>query len=280
MGLIYIRIYITVYRHSTDCFITLLLITMPPQPNPSSPQNDKQVANMVGFIRSEAAEKCMEIKQKARFEYERRFQQFKREKEQQVQAEINQKRQNSHIQRLIESSHKKSEANASLIVLRSALVETVKANVIKKLNKIEQNPSYPQLLVNLIVEGLLSVQEEQIQIRCRKVDEPIVQKILKDAENLFKKAVNESTGYTPTLEPLTIDTENYLPKPYEEGAVEYCLGGVEVSARKGKIVCKNTLDARLEHAFKYMLPHIRSCLFGEIQKKPNATELPHHLTNF
>jgi V-type H+-transporting ATPase subunit E len=253
---------------------------MPPQPAPGSPQNDKQVYNMVAFLKSEAQEKIMEIKQKAIFAYRAKFLELCREKQHLVDAEYKQKRQNSYIQRLIDSSHKKAAVNGSLIALRSALVDTVKETVIQKLDGIEKNAQYSVLLTNLIVEGLISVQEETIQIRCRKIDEDIVKKILKNAEDLFKKAVSESTGYTPVLAPLTIDTEHYLPGPYKVGAIEYCLGGVEVVARKGKIVCKNTLDARLELAFKHMLPYIRAYLFGEITKKVNTGELPHHLTNF
>lgn len=242
--------------------------------------NTKQITQMIGFIRAECNEKVQEIEQKAAAEYERRFQELKRDKEQQVQAEYKQKRQNAHVQRLIDSSHKKQDANASLIILRSALVDQIKTQAIKQLNGIEKNQNYGKFLTNLIVQGLISIQEEKIQVRCRKVDEAVVKSILKDAEALFKKAVTEATGYTPTLEPLTIDTANYLPEPYQEGAVEYCLGGLEVVARNGKIVCKNTIDARLELAFKHMLPHIRAYLFGEQPRKINDGTLPHHLTSF
>lgn len=235
---------------------------------------------MVDFLKSEAGEKCMEIKQKARFEYERRFRALIIQKKAQVDAEYKQRRQHSHIQRLIDSARKKSEANSGLSVLRGHLVETVRETVIHKLANIEQNPQYAELMTNLIVQGLIAVQEETCSVRCRKIDEPIVKKILARAEQLFKKAVEDSTGYLPHLEPLTIDTENYLPGPYKEGAVEYCLGGVEVVARQGKIVNNNRLDKRLELAFKNMLPHIRAYLFGEVPRKVNDGTLPHHLTNF
>lgn len=242
--------------------------------------NQKQINQMIGFIRAEANEKCQEIEQKASAEYERRFQELKRDKEQQVQAEFKLKRQNAHVKRLIDSSHKKQEATASLIILRSALVDTIKANVIKRLDGVEKNEKYGDFIANLIVQGLISVQEEKIQIRCRKIDEAIVSKVLKKAEDMFKQAVFDATGYKPVLEPLTIDKENYLPGPFHEGAVEYCLGGVEIVARGGKIVCRNTLDARLETAFKHMLPNIRAYLFGEQPKKVNDGTLPHHLTTF
>lgn len=41
-------------------------------------------------------------------------------------------------------------------------------------------------------------------------------------------------------------------------------GGIKVSARGGKIVCKNTLDSRLDIAFKEIKPQIR----GNIDIRP------------
>lgn len=251
-----------------------------PGPADAPQDNTKQMNQMIGFIRAEASEKVQEIQQKAAAEYERRFQELKRDKEQQVQAEFKAKRHNANVQRLIQSSHKKQEAKSSLIQLRSALVDSLKVSVIKKLAGIEKHEQYGQLICNLIVQGLIALQEEKIVIRCRKIDEPIVQKVLAQAEQLFIKAVADSTGYTPTLEPLTIDTTRYLPGPYQEGAVEYCLGGVEIVARGGKIVSNNTLDARLDLTARHLLPQIRAFLFGDVHMKQNSCELPPHLTHF
>ena len=41
-----------------------------------------------------------------------------------------------------------------------------------------------------------------------------------------------------------------------------CFGGVILTNEDGLIVCKNTLDARIELAYQYMLPTIRSSLFN------------------
>lgn len=242
--------------------------------------NQKQINQMIGFIRAEANEKCQEIEQKAAQEYERRFQELKRDKEQQVQQEFKAKRHTANVQRLIQSSHKKQEAKASLIQLRSQLVDSLKVSAINKLDKIENHEQYPQLLENLIIQGLIALQEEKCTIRCRKIDEAKVNSVLASAATKFKKAVADSTGYTPTLDALTVDTANYLPGPYQEGAVEYCLGGVQVVARQGKIISNNTLDARLDLVMKHLLPQIRAFLFGDVQMKENSYELPPHLLHF
>lgn len=41
-----------------------------------------------------------------------------------------------------------------------------------------------------------------------------------------------------------------------------CFGGVVMTNADGLIVCKNTLDARLELAYQHLLPNIRRSLYG------------------
>jgi vacuolar-type H+-ATPase subunit E/Vma4 len=44
---------------------------------------------------------------------------------------------------------------------------------------------------------------------------------------------------------LTLDTDRFLPEYDDNEGAESCLGGVILHAKKGKIVCSNTLDDRL-----------------------------------
>ncbi len=41
-------------------------------------------------------------------------------------------------------------------------------------------------------------------------------------------------------------------------------GGVELSSADGRIVCSNTLDARVHIAYQANLPTVRSALFGAV----------------
>ncbi len=145
--------------------------------------------------------------------------------------------------------------------LRDQKMNELKRTVIERLSGIEKNPGYEKLLINLIVQGLVRLQEERVQIRCRKVDEPIVSKILQEASKVYKDLVKKSTGYTPKLEELKIHPTP-LPAPYSPDAAEFSLGGVILVARNGRILCKNTLEARLETAFHQLKPQIRGMLFG------------------
>lgn len=240
---------------------------------------DRQINQMMEFIMEEANEKAEEIRQKATAEYESQFQEMKRDVEKKLATEFKSKREQHKVEKLIAASKKKQAALFSVMELRDKLMNEVKVAVLKKLEGVEKNPDYPKLLVNLIVQGLIRMQEERVVIRVRKIDEPLVAKILKTAEAAFKKAVKDSTGYTPELQPLTIDSK-YLPGPTAADNEETCAGGVVLVARNGRIVCKNTLDARLDIAFYQLTPQIRTMLFGlrpepknSFRNKPKPT---HH----
>ena len=69
-------------------------------------------------------------------------------------------------------------------------------------------------------------------------------------------------GNEPPLK-LTIDTKNYLPE-YNADAddkSQSCSGGVRMHARKGRIVCSNTIDERLQLCFEEAIPEIRKLMF-------------------
>ena len=65
--------------------------------------------------------------------------------------------------------------------------------------------------------------------------------------------------YSLTLKNIEKNTDR-LKKSQES---EICFGGVIMTNEDGLIVCKNTLDARLELAYQHLLPDIRSTLYSE-----------------
>jgi vacuolar-type H+-ATPase subunit E/Vma4 len=58
-----------------------------------------------------------------------------------------------------------------------------------------------------------------------------------------------------------VDTNTSRVKKSDESTI--CFGGVIMTNEDGLIVCKNTMDARLELAYQSMLPIIRSSLYDE-----------------
>ena len=55
----------------------------------------------------------------------------------------------------------------------------------------------------------------------------------------------------------------FLPEFIEssENPLDSCMGGILLHARKGRIVCSNTLDERLQLVYHQAIPEIREGLF-------------------
>ena len=45
---------------------------------------------------------------------------------------------------------------------------------------------------------------------------------------------------------LIVETNKFLPEFDETEGADSCMGGIMLHARRGRIVCKNTLDERLQ----------------------------------
>uniref|UniRef100_A0A0A9VZZ6 V-type proton ATPase subunit E n=1 Tax=Lygus hesperus TaxID=30085 RepID=A0A0A9VZZ6_LYGHE len=224
---------------------------------------DTQVKQMIEFIELEAQERVAEIRMKTDAEFESQYQEYKRNLEKKLADEFSAKREQHRTEKLIRTSQQRQKVLYSMLQFRFQKLEELKHDIINKLSNIDKNPNYSKFLVNLIVQGLLRMQEERVTVVCREIDIPIVTKILPEAANLYKQLVEKATGYKPSLEPLKIETKRYLASPYKEGShADFSLGGVELTARGNTIVCKNTIESRLDIAFQYLKPTIRSELFG------------------
>ena len=107
--------------------------------------------------------------------------------------------------------------------------------------------------------------EADVVIRCRKSDVELVKGLL---EGTGKEYTDKLKNEVPKLKGrdikcrLAVDEKEYLPElNTKESGLASCLGGVELRAQRDRIVCNNTLDARLELCYQEALPEIRSILF-------------------
>ena len=145
-------------------------------------------------------------------------------------------------------------------------MQDLKREVITKLAEVSRDPKYKELVRFLIAQGLMTLLEHEVTLQCRQEDLKIVEAELPTALKMFREQLIKSTGITPTCN-VTIDSKNFLPsgpKAGQQGAS--CAGGVILSARGGQIVCRNTLDSRLDIAFEHSKPQIRGTLFGFREK--------------
>jgi len=154
------------------------------------------------------------------------------------------------IDKKITESNEINKSRIQILKEREGGLSLIFDEAKNKLQEISHNhDKYKELIKKLLLQGLVMLKENEITVQCREEDIEIVQDSLSKA----KKDYEELTGGHVNI---SINKQVYLP-PYPE-----CSGGVVLSAEKGKILCNNTLDARLKNGYDLAIPKIRHLLFG------------------
>lgn len=217
----------------------------------NSEEAEKQINQMVEFIKAEANEKAEEIKVKAEQEFNISKLEFIEQAKKQIREEYHQKKLNEEIKKKIEKSSLVTHSRLSKIEKRNEIVEKFKDQALTKLSEVSSHPKYGDLLVALIVQGLIRLKEKDVTIRVRKDDEALVSELLENARELYRSTIKRDTSLDLDVK-LKIDSSEYLSG---------VSGGVTLICNKGKIVLNNTLDQRLNLAFHELKPIIRKIAF-------------------
>lgn len=113
--------------------------------------------------------------------------------------------------------------------------------------------------------------EAEVNIRCRKSDLALVKEVVGKAKDEYKALMkNEVKHFANRDVPIEIhiDDGRYLAEFDAKDGADSCMGGVVMHAKKGRIVCSNTLDARLQLVYQEAIPQIRSNLFNFVKNTP------------
>ena len=109
---------------------------------------------------------------------------------------------------------------------------------------------YKALVQSLLTQAFASLQAQDIVVRCRAADSGLVKGMLGAAAGDAAKRYFGGKACSATLDVAA-------PLADEE------IGGVWATASGGKVVCMNSLEARLAGAIDADSPVIRQLLFGE-----------------
>eukprot|EP01132_Coremiostelium_polycephalum_P011106 gene11106-13589_t len=223
--------------------------------------DDTQVAaqldQMKNFILQEAQDKATEIKTKAAQEFTSEKGRIFQNEKFKIIKEYEKKQKLIEVQKKINLSNELNKSRLSVLKVREECLREVVLEAQKRLATVsDDKEKYSVILKNLIIQGLFKLNENKISVVSRKEDHHIVEKVIKDAAAEYKKK-------TGTHVDITVDHERNLPqgpKPDYKGPT--CCGGVILSALDGRIICKNTLDARLEICYDQLTPVVRTKLYG------------------
>lgn len=95
------------------------------------------------------------------------------------------------------------------------IVQTVKKEALDRLEGVRSNPAeYKRLVKALIVQGLARLREEQVLVRCREADVPIVMEVMDDAVSAYSEIMERDIG-VPHACNLRIDDEVLPPASSE-----------------------------------------------------------------
>ena len=112
--------------------------------------------------------------------------------------------------------------------------------------------------------------EGQIFIRCREADVEMIQEVQDEAVQQYREMivsqVKRFEGKDPEDIPCNIIIDSKYLESIEDNEASGCLGGFKLYAKKGRIVCSQTLDDRIDLCFQAAIPAIRYMLFPSMRK--------------
>ncbi|XP_010529628.1 PREDICTED: V-type proton ATPase subunit E1 [Tarenaya hassleriana] len=221
----------------------------------------RQIQQMVRFIRQEAEEKANEISVSAEEEFNIEKLQLVEAEKKKIRQEYEKKEKQVEVRKKIEYSMQLNASRIKVLQAQDDIVNAMKDDASKELLNVSGDDyAYSRLLKDLVVQCLLRLKEPSVLLRCREDDLSLVESVLDDAKDEY---ADKAKVHAPEI---IVDHQVYLPPPpkHHDSHGLYCSGGVVLASRDGKIVCENTLDARLDVAFRKKLPEIRKSLFGHV----------------
>jgi len=208
----------------------------------------KQIKHMMAFIEQEANEKAEEIDAKAEEEFNIEKGRLVQQQRLKIMEYYERKEKQVELQKKIQSSNMLNQARLKVLKHRDDHVAAVLEDAKQQLSGVTRDKKkYSEILQQLLTQGMCQLLEPTLVIRCRQVDQPLMEQVIPGAVSDYKAKVNKDCQ-------IKLDTENWL------GAD--CTGGIEILAQKGKIKVDNTLEARLDMIARQILPGIRTKLFG------------------
>lgn len=222
---------------------------------------ERQIDQMVRFIKQEAEEKANEIKVSSEEEFNIEKLQLLDTEKNKIKKEYERRESQIEVKKKIDQSKQLNESRIGVLQAREEALHSILKDAQSQIAALTKDKKkYKNLLTDLIVQALGKMLETEVVVRVREVDKDLVKESAEAAKSKFKD--NFPGIAVPTL---VIDTKSYLAPPpsgKNEEESDSCSGGVVVTNRDGSIVCSNTLDDRLEIAYTQNLPDIRGILFG------------------
>lgn len=219
---------------------------------------ERQIDQMVRFIKQEADEKANEIAVSAEEEFNIEKLQLLEAEKAKIRKDYERREGQIDVKKKIEYSKQLNESRLKVLQARENAVHDLINDAQQGLSGFSKDQQkYKTLLTDLLVQAYGKLSEPAVLVKVREADQGVAKDAIEAARSKFKDAFGKD-GPDATL-----DTKAFLPAAGTEKEGENsCCGGVVVSSADGKIVCSNTIDERLKIAYAQNLPMIRGEFFG------------------
>jgi len=134
-----------------------------------------------------------------------------------------------------------------VLKIRNDAIEQATKKAEEELIQIVKTPQYEKILVDLCVQGLLSLMEPAVELAVKESDKSLLERVIGNISSIFK----EKSG-----QDCEVSVSSYV-------VPDECIGGVVLIAHNQQIQCSNTLKDRLHLACKDLYPEIRKIFFDE-----------------
>lgn len=212
-------------------------------------QVKQQIQQMVSFIHQEAEDKAREIRAKAEEDFTIRKLSAVEAAREKIRAEYERRTKQIEVNRKIAQSTEMNAARLEVLKARDSVLRDTYEEAEKKLAEVSKmDPAaYAKLLEQLVLQGLITLQDSEVTVRCRAADKDIV-------HNAIPSVSEEYVAKTNAPVTVTVDSSTFLS--------DSCVGGIVLLSQGGSILVDNTFESRLEIAYSQNLPQIRQLLFG------------------
>jgi len=214
---------------------------------------ERRIKQMVAFIRQEARDKAEEIEVRAKEECNVEVMKMTDREKAKMREEFKQREKRIEIENKITKQKVLDGYRMELLKAEDSKKSELKEMVQKRFaNVVKDSGKYKEFLKQAMIQAFLLIwDEDEVTVSCRKQDQSVVKNLMQGALDEVKSRAQKECNTTLKM------NATFNNKPVK------CSGGVIVSARGGKVVCDNTLDARLNIVMRTELPMVRERLFGK-----------------
>lgn len=225
--------------------------------------NSRQIEMMCSFIDQEAKEKVNELNLKTSHDANLEKQMTVHNEKTKIMKEFKQKQKMLMTEKRIAQSRAVAQFRVRTMTAREELLEQVKQAAVEALNYATADKTkYTAMIEDLIVQGLIKLNEAKVEVIVRESDVDIAKKVKDSAVTKYIQVIKQATGQTATCTLEVNPNGKCLPPAPDGSGKKSCCGGVQLLVSNGRIVCDNTLDTRLAVSFDQLMPEVRSSLFS------------------